>query len=377
MKRKISFILILTIILFSLTGCYDSNGIEEFYYIVAIAIDKSDNGNISLSIQTAKPSGSSDGSTSQSNEYKIYTVDCESIEAGITILNNYLNKKINLSHCSAIVFSEEIARDGVKPYINLFGNDTEVRPSCNIIVSSQKAVDVLNKVSNSGESFSSRLYEYILNSVDYTGYTVDATFSGFFSKINSNQTQATAIYSVVNEDSVQNCGAAVFKGDKMVGTLTPLETIAYLIVNNDLASCMITIDNPFNSNDLIDLNLKRIKSPDIDVSLINNTPLISIDLCIQASIDSSGEEFDYTNTKNIKTVEEATNKYLEQLIKEYVYKITKDYNSDVAGFGGYLASKYLTNDKFEKVYWNEIFKDSYFDVKVNTTITSSHLFNKE
>ena len=168
-KKYISFSCILIILLFTLTGCYDSNGIENFYYIVAIGIDKADNNLISLSIQIAKTGNSSDAATSQSSEYKIYTVDCESIETGINILNNYLNKKINLSHCSAIVFSEEIAREGVKSYINILGNDTEIRPSCNILISSGTAYDVLDKVSNSGESFSSRLYEYILHSVDYTG----------------------------------------------------------------------------------------------------------------------------------------------------------------------------------------------------------------
>ena len=218
-KKYISFTLLFLLLLFTLTGCYDSTGLEDFYYIVAIAIDKAENNLISLSIQIGKSSSGSDAATSQSDEYKIYTVKCESIEAGINILNNYLNKKINLSHCSAIVFSEEVAREGVKKYINIFGNDTEIRPNCNLLVSSEKAYDVLDKVSNSGESFSSRLYEYILQSVDYTGYTVDSVFSKFFSAINTEQTQAVAIYTVVNEDAIQNAGAAVFKDDIMVGTL--------------------------------------------------------------------------------------------------------------------------------------------------------------
>ena len=222
-KKYISFSCILIILLFTLTGCYDSNGIENFYYIVAIGIDKADNNLISLSIQIAKTGNSSDAATSQSSEYKIYTVDCESIETGINILNNYLNKKINLSHCSAIVFSEEIAREGVKSYINILGNDTEIRPSCNILISSGTAYDVLDKVSNSGESFSSRLYEYILHSVDYTGYTIDSTFSNFFTSINDKQTQSLAIYTVVNDDTIQNSGAAVFNDDVMLGTLSPLQ----------------------------------------------------------------------------------------------------------------------------------------------------------
>lgn len=377
MKKCFAFILILTTLLFTLTGCYDSNGIENFYYIVALGIDKAENNLIRLSVQNAKPSSSGDASTSQSNEYKIYTVDCESIESGINILNNYLNKKINLSHCSAIVFSEEIAKEGVKSYINILGNDTEIRPDCNLIVSSKGARDVLDKVSNSGESFSSRLYEYILNSVDYTGYTIDATFNNFFSSLNSEQAQATTIYAVANDDTVQNSGAAVFKDDVMVGTISPPQTIAHLMIKGDLDSCMISIENPFNENDAIDLNLRKTTNPIIDVELINNTPFITLNFSVEGSINSSGEEFDYTLLENIKEVEQSANEHLESIIKEYLYTISKEYNSDIIGFGGMLASKFLTADDYNKVHWREIFRDSFFEVHVDTSITSSHLFNKE
>lgn len=376
-KKIIAFATILTVLLFTLTGCYDSTGIEDFYYIVALGIDKSENGLIRLNVQNAKPSSSSDSSSSQSNEYKIYTVECESIESGINILNNYLNKKINLSHCSAIVFSEEVAKSGVKNYINILGNDTEIRPDCNLIVSSKDSSDVLDKVSNSGEGFSSRLYEYILNSVDYTGYTIDSTFNSFFSTLNSNQAQASAIYSVADDDTVQNAGAAVFKDDVMVGTISPLLTIAHLMIKDDLDSCMISIESPFNKTDIIDLNLRKNTKAMIDVNLINNTPFISIQFSVEGSINSSGEDFNYTILDNIKAVEQSANEYLEGLLKEYLYMISKEYDSDIVGFGGMLASKFPTADEYEKIHWDEIFKDAYFEINVDTSITSSHLFNKE
>ncbi len=378
-KKYIAFSLILTILLFTLTGCYDSNGIENFYYIVAIGIDKSkkDEGLITLHVQNAKPTSSSSGSSSQSNESKIYSVDCKTIESGINILNNYLNKKINLSHCSAIIFSEEIAKSGIKSYMNTLANDTEVRATCNVIISSKSAYDLLNNVTNSSDSFSSRLYDYILNSVDYTGYTINADFNSFSSRVNNKITQATAIYAVVNDNTVQNSGAAVFKNGSMVGTICPLRTIAHLMVTNNLKACMLPLNSPFNENGVIDVNIKKLQSPDIDVSIKDNHPFIKIDLRLQGSINSSGEEFDYTNRDNIKKLEEACNHYIETLVNEYLDTITKEYNSDIAGFGGMLSSKFLTVDDYEKIHWNDIFKNSTYEVHVNTTITSSQLLNRE
>lgn len=111
MKNKISISIILILMLFCLTGCYDATSIENSYYVVAMGIDLSDNNLYNISIQIAKTSPSDDSSSSsQSSEYLIYSVEAETIESGITILNNYLNKKINLSHCSALIISEELAQ---------------------------------------------------------------------------------------------------------------------------------------------------------------------------------------------------------------------------------------------------------------------------
>ena len=111
MKNKISISIILILILITLTGCYDASSIEDSYYVVALGIDLSDNNLYNMSIQIAKNKNSSSSSnSSQSSSYTIYSVEAETIESGISILNNYLNKKLNLSHCSAIVFSEDLAR---------------------------------------------------------------------------------------------------------------------------------------------------------------------------------------------------------------------------------------------------------------------------
>ena len=101
------------------------------------------------------------------------------------LINNYLSKKIDLSHCSAIIFSEKLARNGIIDIINTLGNNIEIRPNANIIISNANALDILENVSSSGESFSSRLYEFIINSTDYTGYSIISNLGDFFYNMNN------------------------------------------------------------------------------------------------------------------------------------------------------------------------------------------------
>ena len=378
MKKKFFLLCILVVLLFSITGCYDANSIETYYYIVAIGIDKGVDYKYNISIQIAKneDSSSSASGSSQSSSYAIYQVECETFENGINIFNNYLNKTIDLSHCSAIIFSEEIAREGLGNIINSLAANDEIRPTAYILISNKTAFDVLDKVSNSGEKFSSRFYEYIISSANNTGYSGKTTFDEFVSKTNSNIEDCVTIYSYVNNDTVQNVGLAIFKNDKMVGTVNSLDSISHLLLSNDLLEAIITIPNPFINDSYIDLEIKNYKNSKIDVSIINNTPFITCDLFINANIKTSGKNFDYTKNENIKTVEFYAKNFLQNMISEYLYKISKIYNADVLEFQRNFSKKCFTNSELENYKFREVFKDSYFNVNVNFKIKSTHLYIK-
>lgn len=299
------------------------------------------------------------------------------MKIGISILNNYLNKTINLSHCSAIVFSEEISRNGIGNIMNNLASNDEIRPTAYILISNKTAYDVLDKVSNSGEKFSSRFYEYIVNSADYTGYSGKTTFEEFVSKINSPLEDCDAIYTAVDKDSIQNVGLAIFKNDKMIGTANVLDSISHLILTNELKEALITIPSPFKNNEFIDLEIKRNKRSKIDVFMINNTPFITFDVFLHANIKTSGKNFDYTKNDNIQIVNSYAKDYIENMLLNYLYKLSKEYNTDIIGFQKVLSKKCLTNLELENYKFNEVFKDSYFKPNVNLQIESTNLFSKE
>ena len=163
----------------------------------------------------------------------------------------------------------------------------------------------------------------------------------------------------------------------MVGNLDVSNSIAHLMVTNDLDTCIITTDNPFDASNKVDLEIGLYKRTDISIDVINGTPYISITIFPEGTVRSSGSSFNFIEDKNITTLENTTNDYLENLLKEYLYNISKKYNSDIAGFKALYKSEFFTRDEFEKIHWNDIFQDSFFEIKVNTRINSSNLYSKE
>lgn len=381
MKKNIILSIILIIILFIFTGCDYSRGIDNQYFITALGVDIED-GLLKISVQnSSNSSGSSSSddssSSSQSSQYNVYSVQAKTIDEGINNLNNYLSKPINLTHCSALIFSEEIAKKGIRTYINTLSNNTELRNSCHVLISSSTAYDVMNKVSNSGEVFSARLYDYLSSTSNYTGFSINSTFGDMFQALDNEYLEPTSAYALISGDTVQSNGIAIFKDEFMVGHLSALDSISHLIITNNLDNCIITTESPFQSDEYIDLKISLYKNTKINIDMINNSPLISVKIYPEGTINSSGSTFNYLDNENLRAVENTVNKYFEDSIKNYLYSISKTYNSDIAGFGWLYKSSFLTKDDFEKVHWDNVFSDSFFDVEVNSKVNSSNLFNEK
>lgn len=381
MKKTIPIIILLIILIFTFTGCTATlNGLDKHYFIISFGIDKVADNRLKLSIQISSNTSQNNSGTSessQSSNYKIYTVEANTLEECFNILNSYLDKKINLTHCSAFIISEELAREGIKPYFSALTNNTELRDTCNLIISSGSAYDVLNNVSNSGETFSSRLYDYLTNSTEYTAFTTKSTIGTFSKSLENSSKKPVVVYVKTHGKTVQTDGLALFDNYTMIGTVSSLETIAHQMLKNDLKTCILTLENPIEPSQKMDLDISLYKNTNIDIKIINETPYITINIYPEGIVTNLGSTLDLTDTQIIKSIENSTNNYIKEFVKSYLYTITKKYNSDSLEFEGLYKSHFKTEEEFEKVHWKEFFQDTFYNININTKINSSNLFNKE
>lgn len=215
-------------------------------YVTALGIDIDDNSMLSVTFQISIPSSGSDSGSSQSSKTQNTTVQCSTIDSGISLVNSYISKQINLSHCKVVVFSEKIAAQGLNDYIDTLANNIEIRPNCNVIISRCDAKTFIEKSTPSIETLTARYYEVALKSSEYTGYTTTTEFADFVNNLKNTFIQATAILGGVNTgennisnrpyvgidssykadetpisdvNNVETFGTAVFCADKFVGEL--------------------------------------------------------------------------------------------------------------------------------------------------------------
>ena len=76
----------------------------------------------------------------------------------------------------------------------------------------------------------------------------------------------------------------------MVGTLETLDSISHLFVANEIKTCILTLDSPFKSDEKVDMEITKLyKHTSFDISLINNSPFIEIDVYPKCYVKSSGK----------------------------------------------------------------------------------------
>lgn len=399
----LSIIFLFTILL--LTGCHSYQGIEGLAYVVALGIDKGEENEIKLSLQIAvlsQQSGSS--SSSQSTESTIISVDCSTIDSGIALINSYISKKVNLSHCKAIIISEELAVDGISNYIFSLANNVEIRPDCNVIISRCNASDFLKNSKPVLESISARYYELILNSSEYTAYIDNIYLSDFYSNILNTTTEASAILGGLNSkdttkkpttktdllngnykadevpleasNKIANLGLAVFSGDRLVGELNNMETLCHMIITNNLETATITIPNPIDLETNLSLNISLSKPTKNTIKLVNGFPYITCKIYISSNIYTLDSSLDLSDKETLIEIETALNSYLEKSIAEYLYKTSKELKSDIAGFGENLLSSYATWEEWVESDWLNNYSNSFFDITVSSNIKNGYLFTK-
>ena len=399
--KKIFIAIILLILLVAFNSSYSALNIDNLAFVVAMGFDVSDTKEIKVTFQFVKPPSTTEGSNQESQIIED-SIDANSISNALNIMDTYFAKRLDLSHCRIIVFSEEIAQRGISDYIYTLMNDVQIRPSANIIVSTCNADYYIKSCDPSLETSITRYYDIFPSSSKYTGYLTNASIGDFFNSLicnycepytilggvtsSDNGSSQTANISDSNVQSgsspisgtkgTENIGMAVFKDGKLVGELNAIETVCFNILKKEVDSFLVSVPDPNNENSNIDVYLTPLSKSKIDVKIVNGSPYIKINYSFDAKIYTVTGNSSSLDESSLSAISNSCNKYLKSALTEYLYKTSQNFKSDVNSLGKYVISDFATNKDFENYDWTNNYINSTFDVTINTNIESGVLLTK-
>lgn len=405
--KNTSIVIMCVVLLLGFNASYTSLNIDNLAYVVAIGIDVGKNDVYKVSFQFIPRSSeekSESSTSSNGGKTVINTVEAPSLNTAINLTNSYLARKINLSHCKVIIFSEQVATYGISKEIYSLINNSQARPSANIIICKNSAERYIKDTNPILENLITKYYELFPNSGKYTGYIYNATLGDFFNQLVSNTCEPFAILGGINSNMYsnnnkisysnntgnmkstetsfsglrgsENIGVAVFKDDKLVGELNATETLCLSIIKGEVSSFLIHVPNPKDSEKEIDLIIYPSDKRNVTVDIVNGSPYITFSEKFVGKIYSASKDKEYLNAEEIKNLSDLSNKYLENILKNYLYKTSATYGSDINDFGRYALSKFLTIDQFNEYDWKNNYKNSTFKVSVDTQVQTGFLITE-
>ena len=202
MKKKFIIILILFVVFITFivgfSNSYISRRIEHLAYVLVLGIDKGEKARLKISIQFINVSSSSSGASSDSSQIVLTSCEANSMFSGLNLLNSYIGKEINLAHCSVVVFSEEIAKEGISSEIYSLINNEEIRSSANIVVTNCKAYDYINNSKPNLENITSKYFDTFDITSKLTGYFSNITLGDFFNRLSERNSDPIAVLGGLN-----------------------------------------------------------------------------------------------------------------------------------------------------------------------------------
>ena len=434
----IFFLVLLIFFIYGFSVSYTSHNISNLAYVLALGIDKGENAKLKISAQFAKNTISSENGSSDSSSNNILTAcEADSIFSALNILNSYIGKEINLAHCSVIIFSEEIAKEGLYNEIYSIANNEEIRPSTNFVISNCSAYDYLNNTNPIIEKLTTKYFDTLSITSRFTGYFSNITIGNFFHNLVQGNYDSTAIMgglnltarseenkqdsgnnnssedssdssdtsnrnsssqnfenssnqnvqitpdnliagssSIVGKRGNENLGLAGFNKVKYCGQLTATETICHLLIANEINTCICTIPNPFNENDSIEVQIIPEKKSKISSNYDNDNFKFVIDLYLNANIIDIEKNLNFEDPEVLEKFATSLTNSLNSKFEKYFKKVSKEYNSDIDKFYLSILKYFPTQDSLNNLDWKQKYMNSEFSCNININNISSLLITK-
>ena len=88
------------------------------------------------------------------------------------------------------------------------------------------------------------------------------------------------------------------------------------------------------------------------------------------------KDSEYLNQDVLDSISTTCNNYLEDQFTNFLYKTSTTFNSDINGFGVYALSQFRTSSEYDNYNWLAHYKNSTFDVDINTGMESGGLLTQ-
>ncbi|PKM73001.1 MAG: Ger(x)C family spore germination protein [Firmicutes bacterium HGW-Firmicutes-16] len=371
-NKRLYKIAICFLVIALLSGCGTSRELNELGIVIGVGIDKEEESDaVKITTQVVKPgqvSSGGKGGGGGEEAYANFEETGRTVFAAIRGIANKSSRKMYFPHNQVIIIGQNAAKDGVTKYLDFFMRDPETRLNVYLLVAKDTAAEVLETKSKLERVPGNSISLMLDSEANAASQAIDIRLRDFKESLQLKTVASVAPIIEVSEENGKKTatlnGTAVFKGDKMVGTLDKSEGRGLMWVLGKVKSGIIEVE--CSNGNLVALETVRAKG-EFSSELVDGKVKIKVKISEEGNI---GED---AGTEDISTLDEVA--FLEQqnadVIKSEVMAAVKkaeELDADIFGFGESVHRKYPKEWTSMEDKWDEIFPTIEVEVEVEAKL---------
>lgn len=348
-------------------GCWDRVEIEDRGYVLGLAFDlpKEDHYQRKLTITmpfAEREGGKSGGGQEMPN--LIFDVVAPTVESGMMLIQNRINRKLFFGHQKVIIFSEKSAKLSILPWLDFFERFSTVPRTTLLAVAKGDAGKVLLTAPDSDPLPSIYLSDLLEETARY----------GFGPKRNLNkvvcymESRGPGILIPLIEkekENVQVTGSAVFRGNSLVGTMDKFQTRGALWLTGEVERGTITL--PRGDGNQLSFELKKARRQ-VRPRIQEHGITFEYKLVVEGTIEEYFGRRNIMDLKEIAAAEKALAQVINEEIQSAIKILQQRLATDALGLGMMIR-------KHNPKLWDEIGDwNQYFAQHVSIQIVDLSVF---
>jgi Ger(x)C family germination protein len=361
----------LMLALLLLAGCQSYREPDEELAALLLGYDKGSREKYKITFTLMPETGKEAAPKSDENGgANIFTVETESTLAAADILGAILPKHVSLLHTRAIVISEELARDGIEEIVAPLGAYGELGGNATVIISTCRAEEYLRAPELAISPSLPMTLEMLLQKNHGSSAFGYMTLTQFLSDTRSEYGGAitplagkAGALPVEGAYEKQLAGMALFRGDKLAGTLDSRETALWQILGGSMAGGSYTVRDPANPQSYVTFTANSVAGPSVYANIDSNMkPYISITARLGLSTaHAQNQDSDYTNANESEALRLYTKKLIEAELSALIMK-TQTLGCDILQLGRSIAANFLTVQEWRTYDWQARYREAEINV---------------
>jgi spore germination protein KC len=381
--------LLVVVLALGLAGCWNRRELESLSFVSAAGVDvDSSTGLIHLTVHVLKPHALGDAGQVEKGLVQVVSTGRTVFEAVRNVIQQ-LPMRLFWAHNNALVIGEETARAGTALILDFFVRDGETRHDVAVMVAEGTTANEFLKIEYELDpQVGMALHTHIQSARNSLSTTVAPDLHEFTILLESPGAQPLAtrvshytkqpgdpVGELLREEITHSPlvgGAAVFRGDRLVGWLEPLETRGLLWIKGEVRSGILVVPDPWQEGRQVGLELYRNISK-VKFSVDSSGRLSAkVDIQAHAYLGDAQTPLDPLKMSDFeRLLQDAYEAEIRAEANSALARCQKEFRSDVFGFGSALHRQKPAVWKQIKDQWDEIFPELEVEVTVRGRLLRS------